>query len=308
MTQPFSGQRPYAAFPHPASRPATAPKQAGYGHRAKGYMRAERGIHADHVPPDSEPPRGEQVTPSAWTVRRFRNLERSTFALRRYDIMWRCENGDVRDREISAPALPIFESAFNAFARGALLPTPTGPIAVEDLLPGDLIETVDNGVQRVEWIGAVRLDTKGQRSEGARPERLYRITADAFGLGRPAPDLMLGPGARYLYRADALQSYLGVAEAMAPVPSLVDGISVIEVTPISTVRSYHIALTRHSQIRVNGVELESYHPGPTISGQLPSDLRPRFLEMFPHLETLNSFGPLCQPRLSPTDLLELTPS
>ncbi|SFK02476.1 Hint domain-containing protein [Celeribacter neptunius] len=304
MPTPYSGSRPHTVSntaSHSAASPA--PRAAnnaplGYG-KATAFARAERGIQADRNGTHPEQP--------AWTVRRVRPVERPSYALRRYDIQWLARNGDLHDKDISAPAIPIFESAFNAFARGALLPTPTGPVAVEDLLPGDLIETVDQGVQRVQWIGSMPLDTHGARSEAAKPERLYRITADTFGLGRPAPDLMLGAGARYLLRADALKAYLGVSEAMAPVPSLVDGVSVIEVTPISTVRSYHIALSRHSLIRVNGVELESYHPGTTLSGQLLSELRPRFMELFPYLESLPGFGPLCQPRLSPTDLLELSP-
>ena len=174
-------------------------------------------------------------------------------------------------------------------------------------MPGDEVQTLDNGVQRVEWIGAMMLDPKGARGPRARPERMYRITADTFGFGRPSPDLMLGAGARYLMRADALTSYLGTSQAMAPVPSLVDGVCVIEVTPISPVRNYHLALSRHSLIRVNGVELESYHPGMSAAGQLPGDLRGRFMALFPHLGGLGDFGALSRPRLSPTDLLDLAP-
>ncbi|WP_417239328.1 Hint domain-containing protein [Celeribacter halophilus] len=248
----------------------------------------------------------EKPSQTAWTVRRNRFAERPNYAQRRYDVLWQAKNGDICDSTISAPALPQFESAFNAFARGALLPTPQGPVAIEDLLPGDEVETIDNGVQRVEWIGSMTLDPKGTRAANAKPERLYRIMADSFGLGRPAPDLMLGTGARYLLRADALKTTYGTSQALAPVSGLVDGNSVIEVTPISSVRSYHIGLARHSLLRVNGVELESYHPGITAAGQLYGDLRGRFMALFPHLETLGDFGALAQLRLSPTDVLELT--
>ncbi|MBW6418432.1 Hint domain-containing protein [Celeribacter sp. PS-C1] len=246
---------------------------------------------------------------TAWTVRRARPIDRladrPNYALRRYEILWRGPNGDICDTTLSAPALPLFESAFNAFARGALIPTPLGPIAIEDLLPGDMIETVDNGLQRVEWIGAMMMDPKGTRSPEAKPERLYRVMADAFGLGRPAPDLVLGAGARSLLRSDTLKATYGTSQAMAPVPSLADGMSVIEVTPISSVRSYHIGLARHSLVRVNGVELESYHPGPAVAGELQGALRARFMALFPHLDDLGDFGAMTQLRLTPTDMLEL---
>jgi hypothetical protein len=242
---------------------------------------------------------------AAWTVRRARPVERHVQALRRYDILWRAPNGDICETPQNAPALPVFEAAFNAFARGALIPTVAGPVAIEDLLPGDKVVTIDNGVQRVEWIGSKMLDTHGTRAPEARAERLYRITADTFGLGRPSPDLMLGGGARYLLQADALKSWLGTAQALAPITGMVDGVSVIEITPISTVRSYHLVLERHSLIRVNGVELESYHPGTSATGQLQGDLRARFMALFPHLGTLGDFGALAYPRLTPGDLLEL---
>ncbi|PTQ75689.1 Hint domain-containing protein [Celeribacter persicus] len=259
-----------------------------------------------HLPASDPPTTGvTQPVKTAWTVRRTRPVERPVEALRRYNIAWRAPNGDICETPQTAPALPVFEAAFNAFARGALIPTVAGPVAIEDLLPGDEVVTVDNGVQQVEWIGSMALDTRGIRSPEAHAERLYRITSDTFGLGRPTPDLMLGSGARYLLKTDGLKSWLGTAQAMAPITGMVDGVSVIEVTPISAVRSYHLALGRHSLIRVNGVELESYHPGTAASAQLQGDLRARFMALFPHLDSLGDFGALAYPRLTPGDLSEM---
>ncbi len=246
---------------------------------------------------------------TAWTVRRLRPTDpiapRSHHPLRRYDIQWLNARGDLEDRILSAPALPIFEAAYNAFARGAIIPTRHGPVAVEDLLPGDEVETSDGRFEPVVWIGSMPLDTKGRRSDKAQPERLYRVMADTFGFGRPAPDVMLGGGARLLLRADSLKSYLGTDSALAPIPHLTDGVSIVEVAPISTVRTYHCALARHAVLRVNGLEVESYHPGVAASGQLPGDLRGLSMEMFPHLGTLGDFGALAHARLTPTEMLGL---
>lgn len=242
---------------------------------------------------------------TAWTVRRPRPEPRPTLTTRRYEMMWAASNGDIMDQCLSAPALPVFEDAFSAFARGALIPAEHGPVAIEDLLPGDRVETVNGDLLPIKWIGSMQLDTQGTRSPNETPECLYRLMADSFGYGRPAPDLLLGRGARYLHRAHALKSYLGTAEALAPVSSLVDGQSVIEVTPMSSVKTYHICLPQHRLIRVNGVDLETYHPGTAASGQLLGTMRAKFMTLFPHLHELGDFGAMVHPRLSAGDLVML---
>ena len=59
--------------------------------------------------------------------------------LRRYEVSSLLPNGGIAETRHIAPALPIFEDAFCAFTRGSLVETTQGPIAVEDLLPGDNI-------------------------------------------------------------------------------------------------------------------------------------------------------------------------
>ncbi|RPE66403.1 Hint domain-containing protein [Pacificibacter maritimus] len=243
---------------------------------------------------------------TAWTVRRVQPAPRPRLAQRHYDMMWLAPNGDIMDHHTQAPALPVFENAFSSFARGALIPTQHGPIAIEDLLPGDHVETADGDFMPVQWIGSMQLDAKGAPARGKAPETLYRIVSDSFGWGSPAPDLMLGKGARYVHRAQALKSYLGTSEALAPVASLADGHRVIEVTPATSVRTYHICLAQHRLIRVNGFELETYHPGTAASGQLIGTLRATFMTLFPHLTELGDFGAMVHPRLSAGDLAALT--
>ncbi|WP_460273949.1 Hint domain-containing protein [Celeribacter sp. ULVN23_4] len=251
----------------------------------------------------------QQRAKTAWTARRAKAMQnlapKPVQVQRRYNIQWQMPGGDICAAHHIAPALPVFETAFNGFARGALIPTACGPVAIEDLMPGDEVITVDHGVQTVEWIGSMTLDTRGRRYQDAPAERLYRITADTFGLGRPSIDLMLGAGAQYLVQIDTLESYLGSKQAMAPIAGMVDGVSVIEVTPISSVRSYHLALSRHSLIRVNGLEIASYHPGPSALSALHGDLRTRFMALFPHLVSMGDFGALTYPRLTMNDLTNL---
>ena len=228
----------------------------------------------------------------AWTVRRVKTLPRpaqvAPLPMRRYHMSWLAPNGDIDSGSMTAPAVPLFEKTFNSFARGALIPTPMGLVAIEDLFPGDSVLTVDGTVEQIDWIGSMVLDLHGKRAPNAKPERLYRITSDAFGLGRPSPDLLLGAGALYCPQAGQVP---GFNAALKPVTELVDGLSVIEITPISTMRSYHIRLRSHRLIRVNGLDLESCQPDLPLLARVPGPIRDRFMAMFPYLSDVQEFGP-----------------
>lgn len=279
--------------------------RGGYDHRFDQPNTAASSALQQSIP---TPANSDAPTPT-WTTRRRaqapQTADKKDVFLRRYDVMWLQDNGDIDTLSLRAPVLPTFEAAFNAFGRGTLIQTDCGPVAVEDLLPGARVETAQNEWQRVMWIGATNLDSEGTRAPNAQPEKLYRLNADRLGAGPTLGHALFGTGARYLLRADALISYLGTNHALAPIPSMVDSIGMCEITPISTVRSYHLCLETHATINIGGMEIESYHPGLAAAGQLQGQLRAQFMEMFPHLDTLGDFGAMVHPRLTPTDLIEI---
>lgn len=93
-----------------------------------------------------------------------------------------------------APALPLFDNAFYAFTRGSLMSTPLGDVAVEDLQPGEALNTSTGEPAKILWIGSSTFVP-------ANPERripLIRIMADTFGPSRPSSFLTVGPSARLL--------------------------------------------------------------------------------------------------------------
>ncbi len=186
-----------------------------------------------------------------------------------------------------APALPCFEDAVSALAHGSLVGTEAGPVAIEDLLPGTRVWTEEAGLQPVLWVGSTML-VPG--ATGQRPEmtRLTRISADAFGPGRPMPDLLLGAGARLLSQGRS------VAAA-----ELADGVQVVRVAPVTPVRLYHVLLARHARLRVNGLPVESYHPGTLTENSLPRELLELLLGLFPGMNALSDFGPQAYPRAEP---------
>lgn len=221
--------------------------------------------------------------------------------MRRYQIAWLTAEGRIEEATRLAPALPPFEAAFAAFARGTLFTTETGPVAVEDLLPGDKIRTVEAGFRPLLWKGGTTIvpNAPGQSPGMAT---LIRIAADAFGIARPMPDLLLGPMAQIYHRGEAVQRHTGADGAFLPAADLADGCNVVRVSPPSAVQVFHLGLGGQLRIAANGVEVETQHPGPRHGLGLRSDLAETYLSLFPHVTGFDGFGPARYPRLPGGDL------
>ena len=224
--------------------------------------------------------------------------------LRRYDFLYRNERGDIEDGYANAPALPGFEASCGAFAHGTMIQTAEGAVPVEDLLPGTAVQTRDEGLQPVLWIGSMTLLPQNGDARVAAAQ-LTRITENSIGLGRPNRDLVLGPHARILRRNAACLSLFGTDSAFAPAAAFADGVQIIEVHPVASVRVFHLALEGQHVITANGIEVESFHPGRRDTMGVPPSLLPAFLGLFPHIHDLSDFGPMRVPRLSEDDIRAL---
>jgi len=216
--------------------------------------------------------------------------------MRKYEV-----SALMPDRSLSftshvAPALPVFEETAGSFARGTLIPTERGQVAVEDLLPGDEILTSD-GATAVLWICSTSF-VPGCDDPSTMLRSLTRITADAFGFGRPSMDLLVGPAARRVVRHERLARLLGQEAVLAPVSDYVDGDRFLDVTPGGSVQMYHLMVSRHSTVHVDGIELETYHPSKALE-QLGGDkMQTLFMSMFPNISRFEDFGQLRLARTS----------
>jgi hypothetical protein len=212
--------------------------------------------------------------------------------MRSYEIAALRPDGSIYIGQDKAPAIPLFESAFSAFARGTVISTPTGDIAVEDLQPGDMINTSTGEPAKLVWIGS----SSFVPADAGRRMPLLRIMNDTFGHARPASFLTVGPSARILHTPHHLRAEAGEKRLLTPVRAFLDGVNVIEVVPPTPVRLFHICLDRHAAIRAGGVEMETFHPGATAARTLSHALRDRFLGLFPRINHITDFGPLAHPR------------
>lgn len=244
---------------------------------------------------------------SQWTVRRPTNTiqhPQPAVPLRRYEALALLPDGGLAEISRRAPAHPIFESAFSALARGTILATEEGPVAIEDLLPGVRVETRDDGFQLVYWIGTIML--LPNHGVGQKPARLFRIPVDSFGPSRPMPDLMLAPHARLLHRSSKLREIVRDDAALTPIAAFEDGQTVIRVAPASPVNVYHLGFRDHHILRANGLEIESYHPGEDLFARLGGDNLRLFHSFFPHMADIRDFGPLRAPRVSVEEFETMT--
>lgn len=228
---------------------------------------------------------------------------RPAFMTRRYEISWLDAEGNVDSGTRLAPALPEFEEAFSAIARGTLIETEEGFVAIEDLLPGTRVLTADGRHERVVWIGTMTL-LPPHAVPGVEPQSMTRITAEAFGEGRPMPDLMLGPQARLAMRGGRW-ARAGADRTSVPAKCLIDGEAIVAVTPVAPIAVYHVVLESHGALRCAGVEVEAYHPGRNAAARLDSQMAQLFIALFPMMKSLSDFGLPAYPRLSSDEAEEM---
>ncbi|WP_439142093.1 Hint domain-containing protein [Pseudooctadecabacter sp.] len=227
--------------------------------------------------------------------------QRSQPLMRRYEVVHLLSNGDIDDFTRLAPATPAFENSFGAIARGGLLKTDRGSVAIEDILPGDLVHTVTNGFQKVLWRGGISI-VPNSGEKGSQMNRLIRMSADSLGIARPMSDLLLGPAARLFHRSPTLQRVTGHDAAFVPAADFIDGINVVEVQPPTAVQAFQLGFAAHERIVVGGVEIDSQNPGARHELGLRGDLLEVYMSLFPHMTRIEDFGLLSHPRLSLHDL------
>lgn len=226
---------------------------------------------------------------------------RSKPQLRRYEVSSLIGKNNVVQTRHIAPALPLFEDAFCAFSRGSLVETDIGPLAIEDLLPGDRVMVQDGSSQEVLWKGSTTL-IPGRPDLKGRAHSLTRIMADSFGMQRPMSGVIVGPSARLLATPGHLRAMCGGEQVLTPIKEFVDGMNVVETAPPTPVEVFHLCLRHHAVINVDGLQFETYHPGIHAIRVMSHAMRALYLNLFVHIEKLTDFGPQVLPRAGDGDI------
>lgn len=165
------------------------------------------------------------------------------------------------------------------FVAGTLIRTADGDVPVETLNAGDLVMTLDQGLQPLRWIGQRCVFAEG----GLAP---IRITAGTFG---PHQTLMVSPQHRVLVRDAFAEVLFGSDEVLVAAKDLVNDMTVRRIEG-GTVTYVHILFDRHQVIWSNGLATESFLPGPQTSAVFEQDIIDEICTVFPELNAFTGAG------------------
>ena len=165
------------------------------------------------------------------------------------------------------------------FVAGTRIRTPDGEVRVEDLTPGDLVETLDDGPQPLRWTGQRTVEAAGALAP-------IRIAAGALG---DHGDILLSPLHRVLV-GDTLAALLfGEDDVLVAARDLVNDLT-IRPCPGGVVTYVHLMFDRHQVIWSEGLATESFLPGPQMKKAFARDALHEIRTLFPQIDWMTGDG------------------
>jgi len=146
------------------------------------------------------------------------------------------------------------------FVAGTRIETPFGERCVEVLDAGDLVETVDDGPQRL----LANLSTTVSAARMSELPELRPIHFDQGAIGN-ARAMRLSPQHRVLVRGWQAELYFGESEVLVPAKALVNGTDIRIVEPVSSVQYHHLLFNKHQLVISDGAVTESLFPGGSLA-------------------------------------------
>lgn len=182
------------------------------------------------------------------------------------------------------------------FANGTLIDTAKGPVAVEHLCIGDMIQVLGGSYEPLRWIGrTVVTRPQMRRSPNLAP---VRISAGAMGVGLPIRDLWVSRQHRVMVSSGPLRNLTGEPAALVAACKLVNlsGIDLDE--SIEEVIYFHLLFDRHQIVWAEGLPTESLFMGKQTDKTL-TELQYQEIEaLFPHLSVKDQIAPPALPIIS----------
>jgi hypothetical protein len=153
------------------------------------------------------------------------------------------------------------------FAGGTLIATSRGQVPVDDLRPGDLVQTISGESRPLLWSMVRRLGpVELARNPNLRP---VRISAGSLGSGLPKRDLLVSRQHRMLLRSQIVNRMTGQHSALVSALHLtnMDGIAIDH--SVQRVDYHHLLFDLHEILFAEGAPSESLHLGPQTIKTLP---------------------------------------
>lgn len=165
------------------------------------------------------------------------------------------------------------------FVAGTLIQTESGQSRVEALRPGDLVWTMDRGLQPLRWIGQRTVAATGHLAP-------VRVAAGTFG---DHANLMLSPQHRILVRDPLADLVFGTPEVLVAAKHLVNG-RTVQTIEGGSVTYVHLLFDQHEIVMANGLATESFLPGPQTVDAFEDDILEEIGVLFPDLDLETGHG------------------
>ena len=193
------------------------------------------------------------------------------------------ENGTVTFSDGTTLSFTNIETVIPCFTPGSRVATDRGTYKVEDLAVGDLIQTRDNGLQSIRWIGKKVLT---QIDLGKAPHlRPIRIRKGALGHGVPNRDMEVSPQHRMLIEGVQAELLFGHDQVLVRAKHLTHLPGVEVAHTCERVTYIHVMCDAHEVIRVDDAWTESFQPGDMLQNHEAREIFGDLLHAFPELGT-----------------------
>ncbi len=159
------------------------------------------------------------------------------------------------------------------FVAGTLIDTADGPVPVEDLEPGMMVATRDNGLQPLRWAGRSLRKASGRHAP---------VVFEAGALGNH-DRIAMSPNHRVLITSERAELLFGQPEVLVKAGHLVNDSTIRQQADGSDVTYVHLLFDRHEILRGNGLDSESYHPGAETIASFDGETRAEVLDLMEEL-------------------------
>lgn len=167
---------------------------------------------------------------------------------------------------------------------------------IENLRPGDVVETRDSGPQKIRWIGASKTSAETLGQFPNRRPIVFRKGA----LG-DHEEFRVSLQHRILIEDDAFLDFVDNSEGLVRAKHLVNDHSILVDNSLEEITYFHILFDKHEIIRADGIWSESFYPGEYTMKTAEEKVREEVVFHFPELEkgsVMDAYGDTARPVLT----------
>ena len=167
------------------------------------------------------------------------------------------------------------------FTPGTMIKTADGARDVAALREGDWVQTKDNGLAEILWLG--RRHVSGARLMALPALTPVRLRAGSLDRDVPDAGLLVSPDHRMVLRGARAKALFNQDEVLVTARDLVNDHSIIRDHAVRSVTYIHMLLPQHEIVFANGVATESFHPASAALATMQANEKARLFEQIPEI-------------------------